>query len=65
MDYAKLTKQLRAKLILTQTELAEKLGVSFTTVCRWENGTHEPTIKLKRMIVGLCKENNINLGSEG
>lgn len=61
MNYAKLTKQLREKLILTQTEFAEQLGVSFTTVCRWENGTHEPTMKFKRKIVELCKKNNIAL----
>lgn len=65
MNYAKLTKRLREKLILTQTEFAEQLGVSFTTICRWENGTHEPTMKLKRTIVELCKENNIDLASEG
>lgn len=59
MDYAKLTKQLRTKLIMSQTELAAMLGVSFTTICRWENGTHEPTIKLKRKIVELCRENGI------
>ena len=29
---------IRANLELTQTELAERLGVSFTTVNRWEGG---------------------------
>jgi len=47
---------------LTQTEFAEILGVSFTTVSRWEKGIHEPTIKVKRKIVELCKENNIEIG---
>lgn len=36
MNYAKIIKKLREKLILTQTEFAEILGVSFTTVSRWE-----------------------------
>ena len=61
MNYAELTKKLRNKLILTQTEFGELLGVSFTTVCRWEMGKNEPTTKQKRRIVELCKENNIQL----
>ncbi|HHX24790.1 MAG TPA: helix-turn-helix transcriptional regulator [Thermoanaerobacterales bacterium] len=61
MDYSKLVKTLREKLILTQSELAEMIGVSFTTVNRWENGKHEPTIKIRRKIVEICKANNIDM----
>ena len=61
MNYAELTKKLRDKLILTQTEFGELLGVSFTTVNRWEKGKNEPTTKQKRRIVELCKENHIAL----
>ena len=61
MDYAKLVKKLREKLIMTQNEFAELLGVNYTSVSRWENGSFEPTIKIKRKIVDLCKQNNINL----
>jgi len=61
MDYSKLVKTLRKKLILSQSELAEMIGVSFTTVNRWENGKHEPTIKIKRKIIELCIVNNIGL----
>ena len=62
MDYQKLIKKLREKLVLTQQEFAVLLGVSFTSVNRWENGKHEPTIKIKRKILSLCKENNIEVG---
>ena len=61
MDYKKLVKKLREKLIITQTELAELLGVSFTSINRWETGKHEPTIKVKRKIANLCKENRVDL----
>lgn len=61
MDYQKIVKQLRDKLILSQVELAALLGVSFASINRWETGKHEPTIKIKRKIVALCKENNIDL----
>lgn len=59
MNYQYLVKQLRNKLIITQAELAELLGVSFASINRWETGKHEPTTKMKRKIVALCKENNI------
>ena len=61
MDYKYLVKKLRTKLIMTQTELAEILDVSFASINRWETGRHEQTTKIKRKIVVLCKENNINL----
>ena len=41
MDYSNLIKELRNKMLLTQTELADLLGVSFGSVNRWENGKHE------------------------
>lgn len=62
MEYQKIIKNLRTKLVLSQQEFAELLGVSFTSVNRWENGKHEPTIKIKRKILSLCKENNIEVG---
>lgn len=59
MDYSKLIKELREKLILSQAELAELLGVSFASVNRWEQGHHKPTISSKRKIVALCKKHKI------
>ena len=64
MDYQRLVKELREKLILTQQEFADLLGVSFASINRWETGRHEPTIKVKRKIVELCQENNIKLEEE-
>lgn len=61
IDYKYLTKELRDKMILTQKELADLLGVSFASVNRWENGRYKPTTKVKRRIVELCKENNIKI----
>lgn len=61
MDYQRLVKELRLKLILSQQEFADLLNVSFASINRWETGKHEPTIKMKRKIVELCKQNNINV----
>ncbi len=48
MSYAEAIKKLRNKMILTQTEFAELIGVTFGTVNRWESGKYKPTTKLKR-----------------
>jgi DNA-binding XRE family transcriptional regulator len=50
MDYAKKLKEYREHELLTQQELAKKLGVAFVSVNRWERGHHEPTMKIKRKI---------------
>ena len=54
----------RATLNLSQTELAEKLNVSFTTVSRWENGKVEPTRKAHFVFDRFCKKNNITFEEE-
>lgn len=61
IDYQKAVKDLRYKLIMTQAEFAKMLGVSFTSINRWENGLNRPTTKARKQIVQLCKENNIEL----
>ena len=61
MDYPQLIKTIRGKLLITQTELAEMLGCTFASVNRWERGHHEPTIKMKRKIVELCRKNRIKV----
>ena len=37
-------KELRKERKLTQTELAQKLGVHNVSICRWENGVSEPSL---------------------
>lgn len=61
MKYSDAIKLLRKRLLLTQTELAEKLSVSFMSVSRWEHDICEPTMKMKRKLAPLFKENNITL----
>lgn len=61
INYQKAVKELRDKLILTQKEFADLLGVSFASINRWETGTNKPKTEAKRKIVKLCKENNIEL----
>ena len=60
-DYQKLVMELRNKLVISQTELASLLNVCFASVNRWEKGHYEPTIKVKRKIIELCKKNGVEL----
>ena len=61
MTYPEAIKKLRSKLILSQTEFAELLGVSFDTVNRWESGKYTPTIKLKRKLAPYFEKYNIEI----
>ena len=52
---------MRKEKNLTQEELAELIDVSFASVNRWEQGHFEPTMKAKRKLAKICKENNIDM----
>ena len=40
---------------LTQKGLAEKVGVSESTVYKWEKGYSEPTVSQAQMIADICE----------
>ena len=52
-DYAERIKRLRGEIGLTQQVLADRLGVSFATVNRWENGHMIPSRLATRAIAAL------------
>ena len=60
MKSSDIIKDIRSRLGLSQTELAEKLGVSFATVNRWEKGRCEPSQIALNTIKRLCAHNNID-----
>lgn len=62
MEYKEAIKELRQRMLVSQTELAEILGVSFATVNRWERGLHQPTFAAKRKLVKLFSKNGIDIG---
>ena len=61
IDYADGILQLRAKLNLSQEELAKILGVSYISVNRWENDKYAPTKLVKVKLNKLFKEHNIEV----
>lgn len=48
-------KETRKQLNLTQEEFAKKIGVSFTSVNRWENGQTKPSKLAQRQIMNLLE----------
>lgn len=56
VDYAKAVREYRERRFLTQGALAEILGVSHVTVCRWETGAFEPNMAMKRKLAELFEE---------
>jgi transcriptional regulator with XRE-family HTH domain len=64
MIFAEKVKYVRGELYLTQKQLAEKLGVSFATVNRWESKGVEPTFLVKKKFEDFCKQNNILFNDE-
>ena len=60
MDIGKDIKEIRLKSLLSQEAFANALGVSFTTVNRWETGRSKPSYRAMKMIDDFCKENDID-----
>ena len=56
MNYSGDLKKLREKMLLTQSEFGQLIGVSVETVNRWENGKHVPTMRAKRKINKLAEK---------
>ncbi len=56
-----LIRQLRVKLGMTQEEFAHALGITVSTVNRWENGHSEPSKLARASIVGLAEKRGVGL----
>lgn len=55
-EISKTIKDLRVSLGLTQEQLAAKVGVTFSTINRWENGRGKPSPLAMKQIEELQKE---------
>lgn len=60
MSFSDSIKKIRRKSFLSQEEFATALGVSFTTVNRWETGKAMPSLKAMKAIDEYCKKNTID-----
>lgn len=64
MTFAEQIKSVRAKLLLSQEQLADKLGVSYVTISRWETKGIEPSFLAKAKFDKFCEENGIVFDSD-
>ncbi len=54
-DIPRLIRELRKRTGLTQEKFAAKLGVTFPTINRWENGRAKPSPLALKQIVELLR----------
>ncbi len=59
MRFSKAIKEIRQHELLSQMDFAKELGVSFSTVNRWENGKTLPTYRAMKSIEAYCSQHNI------
>ena len=55
-ELARKIRELRSRLGLTQEQFAAKVGVTFSTVNRWENGKGKPSPLAMRQIEELMDQ---------
>ena len=60
MDIGNAIKDIRVKSLLSQADFAKELGVSFSTVNRWENGKAIPNFKALKKMKEFCARNKID-----
>ena len=59
MNFPEEIKKIRQRSFLTQQDFAKKIGVTFSTVNRWESGRAKPNLKAMKSINTFCLDNNI------
>ncbi len=52
-------KNFRLSRLMSQTEFGHALGVSFTTVNRWENEKSRPNLKAMKALKRYCREHGL------
>ena len=64
-DIPAVLRAIRASLDLTQKQLAERLGVTFATVNRWEGGATRPQKAAREAIAALAADAGIDATAAG
>lgn len=59
MKFSQAVLQVRESLHLSQMAFAKELGVSFTSVNRWENEVQKPSALAIKILKVYCQERNL------
>jgi DNA-binding transcriptional regulator YiaG len=65
MNIAETIKLIRKKAFLSQSDFAKEIGVSFSTVNRWENGKSSPNYSALKQINAFCQRHSIDINVAG
>ena len=55
MEYSIVLKEIGQECLLTHQEFADELGVSFSTVNRWEKSKAIPNYQTMKRLIAYCK----------
>ena len=61
LSFPEQVKTVRVLLQLTQTELAEQIGISYATVSRWERENRTPHLAMVGKLYSFCMRNGIEI----
>ena len=64
MEFKDKLKKARLQVMLSQQDRAKELGVSFSSVNRWESGARQPNYAAQRAFKEFCDKNNIEFDEE-
>ena len=64
MEFCRDIRLIRQRSMLSQEAFAKILGVSFTTVNRWETGKCKPSYRTMKLIDDFCKARGIDFDVE-
>lgn len=59
MEISEIIKVIRIELQMSQTDFAEAVHVSFSTVNRWENNKVTPNRMARALNIDLCQKKNV------
>lgn len=65
MEFSDKVKYVRMKLELSQTALAEELGVTYATISRWENENRTPQMATLGKFYNFCERRGIAFEDTG
>ncbi len=61
MTLSQKIRYIRAERLLSQQEFADAIGVSYSTVSRWERENRKPQARAIGKLIIWCKENGVDL----
>jgi putative transcriptional regulator len=62
MKFSRAVFELRKSLNMSQAAFAKELGVSYTSINRWENDAQQPSPLAIKMLLAFCRERGLVFG---